>query len=126
MGNDYRQLNENTVTDSHPLPRIDDILSDCAKGKIWATIDMTNSFFQTRMHPDHIPLTAVTTPLGLYEWLVMLMGLKNAPAIHQRRVTLALRPYIGKICHIYLDDIVIWSNSIEEHEQNVATILGAL
>ena len=65
--NDYRQLNENTVTDCHPLPRIDDILSDCAKGKIWATIDMTNSFFQTRMHPEHIPLTAVTTHLSLYE-----------------------------------------------------------
>lgn len=71
------------------------------------------------MHPDHIPLTAVTTPLGLYEWLVMPMGLKNAPAINQRHVTLALQPFIGKICHIYLDDIVIWSNSIEEHEKNV-------
>ena len=56
----------------------------------------------------------------------MPMGLKNAPAIHQRRVTLALRPYLGKICHIYLDDIVIWSNSIEEHEKNVSTILQAL
>jgi hypothetical protein len=81
--NDYRQLNENTVTDSHPLPRIDDILNDCAKGTIWGTIDMTNSFFQMRMHPDHVHLTAVNTPLGLYEWLVMPMGLKNAPAIHQ-------------------------------------------
>ena len=82
--NDFRQLNENTVTDSHPLPRIDDILNDCAKGKIWGTINMTNSFFQMRMHPDHVHLTAVNTPLGLYEWLVMPMGLKNAPAIHQR------------------------------------------
>jgi len=81
--NDYCQLNENTITDCHPLPHIDDILNDCAKGKIWATIDMTNSFFQTQMHPDHISLTAVTMPLSLYEWLVMLMGLKNAPAIHQ-------------------------------------------
>ena len=88
--NDYRQLNANTVTDCHPLPRIDDILNDCAKGKIWATIDMTNSFFQTRMHPDDIPLTAVNTPLGLYEWLVMPMGLKNSPSIHQRQVTSAL------------------------------------
>ena len=45
--NDYRQLNSNTIPDSHPLPRIDDILADCAKGKIWGKIDMTNSFFQT-------------------------------------------------------------------------------
>ena len=124
--NDFHQLNANTVTDCHPLPRIDDILNDCAKGRIWATIDMTNSFFQTRMHPDDIPLTAVNTPLGLYEWLVMPMGLKNAPSIHQRRVTSALRRYIGRICHIYLDDIVIWSNSIEEHEKNVRLILQAL
>ena len=114
--NDYRQLNENTITDSHPIPRINDILMDCAKGKIWGTIDMMNSFFQMRMHPDHIHLTAVNTPSGLYEWLVMPMGLKNAPAIHQRRVTSALRHLIGKTCHIYLDDIVIWSQSLEEHE----------
>ena len=121
--NDYRQLNENTVTDSHPIPRINDILTDCAKGKIWGTIDMTNSFFQTRMDPDHIHLTAVNTPLGLYEWLVIPMGLKNAPAIHQRRVTSALRDLIGRICHIYLDDIVIWSQSIEEHTRNVKLVL---
>ena len=124
--NDFRQLNENTITNSHPLPRIDDILNDCAKGKIWGTIDMTNSFFQTRMHPDHVHLTAVNTPLGLYKWLVMPMGLKNAPAIHQRRVTAALRHLIGKFCHIYLDDIVIWSNSLEEHERNVRAVLDAL
>ena len=69
--------------DSFPIPRIDDILADCAKGKIWVTIDMTNSFFQTRMHPDDIPLMAVNTPWGLYEWLVMPTGIKNAPSIHQ-------------------------------------------
>jgi hypothetical protein len=47
----------------------------------------------------------------------MPMGLKNSPAIHQRRVTKALGPLIGKICHIYLDDIAIWSNTVEEHEK---------
>ena len=124
--NDYRQLNENTITDSHPLPRIDDILNDCAKGKIWAKLDMTNSYFQMRMHPAHIPYTAVLTPFGLYEWLVMPMGLKNALAIHQRRVTKALGNLIGTICHIYLDDIVIWSNDIDEHERNITKVLQAL
>jgi Reverse transcriptase (RNA-dependent DNA polymerase) len=87
---------------------------------------MTNSFFQTRMHSDHIPFTAVSTPFGLYEWLVMPMGLKNSPAIHQRRVTKALGHLIGKICHIYLDDIVIWSMTVEEHEINTSTVLQAL
>jgi len=87
---------------------------------------MTNSFFQMRMHPDHIHLTSVNTPLGLYEWLIMPMGLKNAPAIHQCRVTTTLCELIGKICHIYLDNIVIWSQSIEEHSKNVKLVLNAL
>jgi hypothetical protein len=105
---------------------VDDILADCAKGKIWSVIDMTNSFFQTRMHPDDIEKTAVTTPFGLYEWLVMPMGLKNAPAIHQRRVTTALHKYIGRICHVYLDDIIIWSNDLVEHVVHVNLIMEKL
>jgi len=124
--NDYRLLNEVTVPDNHPLPRQDDILNDCAKGKIWSSIDMTNSFFQTLMHPDDVHLTAVSTPFGLYEWLVMPMGLRNAPAIHQRRVTAALQSRIGKICHIYLDDIIIWSNTIEDHIRDVRAVFADL
>ena len=124
--NDYRQLNTNTITDSFPLPCISEILSDCGTGKYFASLDMTNSFFQTRMHPDDIKLTAVNMPWGLYEWVVMPMGIKNAPAIHQRRVTSALRPFIGRICHVYLDDIVIWSKTIDVHLQNVTTILNVL
>ena len=124
--NDYRELNSNVIIDSHPLPRVDDILADCAKGKIWAVIDMTDSFFQTRVHPDDIHLTAVTTPFGLYEWTVMPMGYRNAPSIQQRRVIAALRKYLGKICHIYLDDIIVCSQDIVEHEKNVQLILQAL
>jgi hypothetical protein len=124
--NDYRILNTNTILDAHPLPRVDDILADCAKGKIWSKIDMTNSFFQTWVHPDDVHLTAVTTPLGLYEWLAMPMGLRNSPAIHQRRVTAALRELLGRICHIYLDDIVIWSTTVAEHTEHVRLVLNAL
>jgi hypothetical protein len=124
--NDYRELNTNTIRDNFPLPRVDDILADCAKGKIFGKMDMTNSFFQTRVHPDDIHLTAVRTPWGLYEWTVMPMGGCNAPSTHQRRMTHALRELIGKICHVYLDDIIIWSQTIEEHEINVGRVLEAL
>jgi hypothetical protein len=123
---DYRQLNSNTVPDNYPLPRIDDILADCAKGKIWGTIDMTDSFFQTRIHPDDIHKTAVSTPLGAFEWLVMPMGFRNAPPAQQRRMTTALRKHIGIICHIYMDDIVIWSQNLEEHQRNIHTIMNTL
>jgi hypothetical protein len=87
---------------------------------------MTDSFFHTKMDPDSVHLTAVTTPLGLYEWLVMPQGLHNAPPVHQRRVTAALRPFLGIFAHIYLDDIIIWSNSIEEHTKHIKLIMDAL
>ena len=117
--NDYKILNTNTILDAHPLPPVDDILADCAKGRIWSKLDMTNSFFQTRMHPDNLHLTAVKTPFGLYEWLAMPMGLHNSPPIHQQWMTAALCELLGKICHIYLDDIVIWSNTVEQHTEHI-------
>jgi hypothetical protein len=78
------------------------------------------------MHPDDMHLTAVNTPFGLFEWLVMPMGLHNAPAIHQHRVTKALQAHIGKICHIYLDDIIIWSDSVEQHVEDVRAVFSTL
>lgn len=87
---------------------------------------MTNSFFQTHVREEHIKYTAVTTPFGLYEWTVMPQGARNTPSTHQRHMFSALQQYIGSICHVYLDDIIIWSQSIEEHHCNVATILDAL
>jgi hypothetical protein len=93
--NNYQQLNSNIVIDSHPLPQVDDILNDCAKGKFFSTIDMTNHFFQTRMKPEDIHLTAVSTPFVLYEWTMMPMGLCNAPSIYQRQVMHALRGLLG-------------------------------
>jgi len=124
--NDYCQLNSNTVTDSHPLPRMDDILADAGQGKIWSKLDMTDSFFHMKMDPDSIALTAVTTPLGLYEWMVMPQGLQNAPPVHQWQVMAVLRPFLVRFAHIYLDDIIIWSNSLEEHTRHIKLIMDTL
>ena len=124
--NDYHVLNSNTVLDLYPLLHVDDILADCAKGCIWSHLDMMNSFFQTQVHPDDVHLTVVTTPFGLYEWMAMPQGLKNAPPIHQHRMNAALCSFIGKICHIYIDNIVIWSNMIQEHVKHIDIIMKAL
>ena len=59
--NNYHMLNSNTILGSYPLPHVDNILANCVKGKIWSQLDMTNSFFQTHIHPDDIHLTAITT-----------------------------------------------------------------
>lgn len=124
--NDYRALNENTIADRFPLPRIDEILADCGRGCFWGKLDMTNAFFQTKVHPDDIRYTAVRTPFGLYEWVVMPQGCRNAPSTHQCRMVAALRHLIGKICHVYLDDIIIWSMTLAEHIRNVRLVLDAL
>jgi hypothetical protein len=104
---DSQFINAHTITDRFPLPHVDDILSDCAKGSVFSKLDMTNSLFHTRMKPEHIKYTAVTTLFGLYEWVVMPMGLRNAPPIHQCHITPALSDFIGKLCCIYLDNIII-------------------
>ena len=96
------------------------------KAKSGEKIDMTNSFFQTPVNPDHIKYTAMLTPFGLWEWVVMPMGLWNSPATHQCCVTLALKDLIGKICHVYLNNIIIWLSSVTEHRNNVMAVLAVL
>ena len=124
--NNYQDLNANTIRDNFLLPQVNNILADCTRGKIFGKMDMTNSFFQTQVHPDDIHLTVVWTPWGLYEWTVMPMGGCNASSTHQRCMTNAHYELIGRICHVYLDDIIIWSQTVEEHEINVAKVLEAL
>jgi hypothetical protein len=123
---DYRRVNRNTKRDRTPLPLPDRILSAAGRARYWGKIDMTNSFFQTKMHPDDIEKTAMRTPWGLYEWVVMPMGLCNAPATHQRRINNALGDLNGTICWAYLDDIIIWSDTLEQHQKRVRQVLKAL
>jgi len=114
------------VHDQTLLPCIETILADVSYRKIFGKIDMTNSFFQTLVHPDDIPLTAVNTPFGMYEWVAIPIGETNAPATNQQHMTQALLPFIRKICHVYMDDIIIWSNIVKEHKENVWKMLEAL
>ena len=90
---------------------------------MWGKIDMTNSFFQTIVHSNHVKYMATLTLFGLWEWVVMPMGLCNSPATHQHHVTMALKDLIRCICHVYLDDIIIWSQTLAEHEHMVLKAL---
>ena len=87
---------------------------------------MTDNFFQTHIHPDDIHKTAITIPLGTYEWCVMPMGLCNSPPICQIWMLTILWKHIGKLCHVYMDDIIIWSENLEEHTKHVWIILQTL
>ncbi|GAA5846261.1 hypothetical protein JCM11251_007270, partial [Rhodosporidiobolus azoricus] len=124
--NDYRGLNSNTVKDRTPLPLPDVVLLDAALAKYWGKIDMTNAFFQTPMAEEDIEKTAIKTPWGLFEWTVMPQGLCNAPAMHQARVNEALRHLIGVCCQAFIDNVIIYSGTLEEHKQNCRAVLLAL
>ncbi|GAA5987852.1 hypothetical protein JCM11641_003509, partial [Rhodosporidiobolus odoratus] len=124
--NDYRGLNSNTVKDRTPLPIPDKVLADAALAKYWGKIDMTNAFFQTLMAEEDIAKTAIKTPWGRFEWTVMPQGLCTAPATHEARVNEALRHLIGVCCQAFVDDVIIYSNTLEEHERNCRAVLSAL
>lgn len=123
---DYRTLNSLTVRDQSPLPKVDEAVRMVAQGKIFSSLDQTNAFFRTRMREDYIPLTAVKTPWGLHEWVVMPTGLTNAPATHQSCMEEALGDLVNKVCVVYNDDIVIYSDSFEEHLVHVRQVLERL
>jgi len=126
MVHDYRQLNDNTVKDHTPIPRQDETIEMIARAKVRGKIDLPDAYYQIWMFPDDIHKTAFKTPFGLFEWTVMPQGLCNAPATFQRYMNYVLRDYIGKFCAVYLDDIAIFSNSVEEHKEHVRLILEAL
>jgi hypothetical protein len=123
---DYRMLNNVTRKDAYPLPRIQDCLDDIGKAKRLSKIDLTSGYWQIRVQEMSIPKTAFNTRAGKYEFIAMPFGLCNAPATFQRIMNDALRDFLGKFVIVYLDDIVIYSDSDEEHEKHLEQVFEAL
>ena len=125
---DYRGLNSVTIKDSHPLPRVDDTL-DALSGATWfSTLDFSDGYWQLEVAQEDREKTAFTTGQGLYQFRSMPMGLTNAPATFQRVMELVLKGLPWHVCMIYLDDILIYSQSFETHLaalEQVFTRIGA-
>ena len=109
---DYRALNKATKPDNYHLPRID-WLKASIKSKYFTTIDLKDGFYQIPVHKDSIPLTAMSVYGGSYEYVRMSFGLRNAPPTFQRFMDIVLRGLKGMLA--YIDDIVIYSDTLEEH-----------
>ena len=121
---DYRTLNARTVKDSYVLPNLHDFTASLAGKKFFSKIDLSKGYWQIPMHPDSIPLTSVITPFGCFEFLRMPFGICNAGCSFQRLMDQILSglDYI----FVYLDDILIFSVSEDEHEGHVRTVLQRL
>ena len=123
---DYRRLNAVTIKDAFPLPRINDCLDAVAGAELFSSLDLTSSFHQVPIKKEDIPKTAFCTKYGLYEYLTMPMGLSNSPAVLQRLMQNILGQLQWHSCLIYLDDVLIFGSSFEEHMQRLEEVLSPI
>ncbi|KAJ4755548.1 polyprotein [Rhynchospora pubera] len=118
----YRTLNDNTHKDQYSLPGINTILKKVGNSRIYSKFDLKSGFHQVAMDPESVEWTAFVVPNGLYEWLVMPFGLKNAPAIFQRKMDDCFRGTENFIA-VYIDDILVFSENEEQHAKHLEAML---
>jgi hypothetical protein len=123
---DYRGLNEGTIKNRYPWPLIQETLMQLSKAKYFTTLDIRGAYNLVRMAEGEEWKTAFRTRYGLSESPVMPFGLTNAPANFQAFINDVLRPFLDRFCTAYLDDILIYSETIEEHREDIKQVLDAL
>ena len=123
---DYRKLNDVTIRDSYPLPNIAETLDSFHGAKYFSTLDLTSGYWQMKIHPKDRAKTAFNTRHGHFEFVRMPFGLTNAPASFQRLMDRVLEQEIGDFVQVYLDDIIIYSETWEEHLIHLNKVLERL
>ena len=123
---DYRKVNAKVKRDMYPLPRIDQTFDALSGAKYFTTLDLTAAYNQVEVHKDDQHKTAFITPMGLYEYQRMPFGLSNAPATFQRLMGRVFREEILQILLVYLDDVVVYSRSVQEHFQRLEKVFQKL
>ena len=120
---DYRKINEGTDQDAYPLLIIDDILDQLGNAKFFSAFDLSAEYQQIPMREQDKKYTAFSTSQGHFEYNRMPYGLKNAPAKFQKMMDNAFRGLIGNKCFAYIDDIVIFRKTLNQHNQNTGEVL---
>ncbi|KAG1928442.1 retrotransposable element [Pimephales promelas] len=123
---DYRGLNNITVKNTYPLPLMSSAFERLQGASIFTKLDLRNAYHLVRIREGDEWKTAFNTPRGHFEYLVMPFGLSNSPAVFQALVNDVLRDMIDQFIYVYLDDILIFSSSLQEHVQHVRRVLQRL
>ncbi|GKB54590.1 putative reverse transcriptase domain-containing protein [Tanacetum coccineum] len=122
----YRELNKLTVKNRYPLLRIDDLFDQLQGSSVYSKIDLRSGYHQLRVRDEYIPKTAFRTRYGHYKFQVMPFGLTNAPAVFMDLMNRVCRPYLDKFVIVFIDDILIYSKTKEEHDAHLRLILELL
>lgn len=123
---DFGKLNDVTVKDAYPLPRIDDTLDTLSSAKWFSTLDLASGYWQMEFDLVDHPKTAFTTRSELYEFNVLPFGLCNAPGSFQRLMQLVLADLQWTTCLIYLDDMIVFGKIFDEHLSRLQAVLEKL
>jgi hypothetical protein len=123
---DYRPLNAVTIKNKYPLPRIDIMFDQLAGAQVFSKINLRSGYHQINICAEDIPKTASTMRYGLYEYFVMSFGLMNALAHFMYLMNLVFMPELDKFVVVFIDDILIYSRSMEEHEEHLRIVLQQL
>jgi hypothetical protein len=116
---DYRPLNAITIKNKYPLPRIDIIFDQLARAQVFSKIDLHSSYLQIKIRAEDIPNTAFTMRYGLYEYLVMSFGLTNALEHFMYLMNLVFMPEVDRFVVVFIDDVLVYSKSMVEHEEHL-------
>ena len=123
---DYRQLNEKTVRDAFPLPRIEESLESLGGARLFSSLDLSHGYFQVKVHPNSVHLTAFCVPWSLYEFVRLPQGLMNSPSTFQRIMEYTFGDLNMHQLLLYLDDILVLSSDYEEHISRLDEVLKHL
>jgi hypothetical protein len=123
---DYHPLNAVTIRNKYPLPHIDILFDQLAVTQVFSKIDLCSDYHQIKIHAEDIPKIAFTIRYGLFEYLVMSFGLTNVLAHFMYLMNSVFMPELYKFVVVFIDDILIYARSMEEHEEHIQIVLQQL